>query len=123
MPGVATELRIRSTNATQPPVSASDALVLATTAPPLLLVHGQNGSALESLSFSGLHLAHTRDPCPSSRDAPGGGTGDSEAWNNALITPEVPRGSINNPACDCLMVVGGIETGAVKTVWGFGIVS
>ena len=110
-PGVATELRLHSANATHPPVAADDSLVIATMAPPLLLIHGQNGTTLDGMSFSNLHLAHARDPCPSSRDLPGTGTGSSQAWNNPLITPEVPRGSVNNPACDCLMVVGGIETG------------
>lgn len=42
----------------------------------------------------------------------GAGTGTSQAWNNPLISTQTPRFSINNPACDCLMIVGGIGTGS-----------
>ena len=64
-------LQIHATSAAQHPLAPSDELVIAVLQPPLIAVHGSSGSALAGMAFHNLHLAHARDPCPSSRQENG----------------------------------------------------
>lgn len=102
-------------NASQPPIPEGDSIVVPIMQPPLIRVAGSASNPISHVTFRSLHVGYTRDPCPS-QFAPRPDGKWSQAWNDATVAPDVPRGSVNNPGCDCLMIVGGIETGIKSTI-------
>lgn len=94
------------------PIGPDSALYIPVLSGPLISIAGTgNGSVVANVTVANLTFGHTTDPCPS-QISPGSDGTWSRAWDNPKVDPHVPRGSINNPACDCLMIVGGILSGA-----------
>jgi hypothetical protein len=102
-------------NASHLPFLPTQSISIPMIQPPLIRITGTAASYITGVTFQRIHVGFTQDPCPS-QQAPGHDGAWSQAWNHPTIAPDVPRGSINNPACDCLMIVGGIETGVKSTI-------